>query len=243
MWQSPPNKLTLPADEVHVWRVWLHARSAQHLELLAQTLATDEHARAQRFYFAKDRTAFIVARGTLRVVLGRYLCIPPQQVQFLSTPNGKPELANPTAGNQPLNFNVSHSQSLALYACCWNRAVGVDVEYLRPVAQDARIAQRFFLPQEYAAWLSLPPAQQQVGFFNCWTRKEAFLKARGVGLANELTSVEVSLKPEEAAEIRAVAEGDAAQWSMLELAPASGYVGALVVEGGGWSVQYWEEPS
>jgi 4'-phosphopantetheinyl transferase len=243
MWQSPHDNLTLPADEVHIWRVWLHTTSVQYLELLEQTLAADEHARAQRFYFAKDRTAFIVARGTLRVVLGRYLRIPPQQVQFAYTPNGKPELAHPTAGNQSLNFNVSHSQSLALYACCWNRAVGVDVEYLRPIAQDDRIAQRFFLPQEYTAWQSLPPAQQQLGFFNCWTRKEAFLKARGVGLANELTSVEVSLKPGEAAEIRAVAAGNAAQWSLLELVPASGYVGALVVEGVGWRVQYWEEPS
>ncbi len=236
-WCTPPEQLILPASEVHLWRVSLDYPPLPQA-YLAQTLAPDERERAERFYFAKDRDAFIVGRGYLRVILSRYLATEPSMLRFTYGSTGKPALdGEPSTSG--ICFNVSHSQTLALYAIAWRREVGVDVEHIRQVKKGLQIAQRYFSPREYAALMSLPPHEQNVAFLNAWTRKEAFVKAYGTGLADALDGVEVTLLPNKPAALLHVAGENAKHWGMVALAPTAGYVGALVAEGRDWQVRQW----
>ena len=173
----------------------LREPAVQHLW---QLLAPDEQARAERFIFHKDRTHFVVARGLLRVLLGRYLQRHPQHLHFCYGPHGKPELA-PDMGDDTLCFNVSHAHGLALYAVTRQRDLGVDVEHVRPGFAEEHIAERFFSPREVAVLRALPVALQSTAFFACWTRKEAFIKARGDGLSLPLDQFDVAFAPGEPA--------------------------------------------
>lgn len=246
-WRSPPAQPGLSHDQVHVWRARLDVSGAE-LALLRDTLAQDELDRAQRFHFPRDRDRYIAAHGALRVILGSYLGIAPNRVQFdpATSPHGKPRLKQPTARGQAVFFNISHSHELALYAVACGRDVGVDVEYVRPNLAEGRIAERFFAPGEVASLRGLPAHEQPLAFFNCWTRKEAFVKARGEGLSLPLDRFEVSLAPgQPPALLRVVdAPDEAARWSLHAFAPAAGYVAALVVEGRGWrlSAYDWQYP-
>lgn len=203
---------------------------------LAQTLHPDEEARAARFFFQRDQRRFTVARGVLRSILARYLQCSPADISFGYTAHGKPVLDMPAPASD-LYFNLSHSQDIALYACAWQRQVGVDVEYIRVVERAEQIARRFFTPQEQQVWLSLPPEQRQVAFFNCWTRKEACLKARGFGLAHSLDTVEVSLAPGEPAALLHIAGEPVEQWGIQAVVPAAGYAGAVVAAGQHWQLR------
>jgi len=197
--------------------------------------------RAERFYFKRDRKHFIVGRGLLRTILGCYLGIAPNRLQFCYGPRGKPDLAE-TSGGSKLCFNLSHSQGLALYGVTREREIGIDLEHIRSISQAEQIAERFFSVQENAVFRVLPPSKKQVAFLNCWTRKEAYLKAIGDGLARSLEQIEVSLAPGEPARLLST-EGDpqsAEHWTLQELMPAPGYVAALVVEGYGWRLSCWQ---
>ena len=231
IFEIPSQKiLSLPSDEVHVWRVFFD-REKSHLNDLAQTLSEDEWLKAERFYFQKDRRRFVVTHGILRNILGRYLKIEPKRLKFSYGSHGKPAIGGVTDGHS-LCFNMSHSHGLALFAFTCGRKVGVDVEYVRPMADAEEIAQRFFSPRENAVFRAVPAGKKLEAFFNCWTRKEAFLKAIGNGLSRSLDSFEVSLAPGEPAQLLCVG-GDpleASRWRLRELAPAHGYAGALVVE-------------
>jgi 4'-phosphopantetheinyl transferase len=240
LWSHPPEPLTLGGDEVHVWRVEL-TQPAARIEALRQTLAWDEVNRADRFYFQKDRDHFIVARGALRAILGRYLKRAPDQLRFRCSSYGKPSLADDNGGDW-LCFNVSHSHELALIAVTHGRAVGVDLEHIRPDVATEQIAEKFFSPREVAALRLLPVAEQTEAFFNCWTRKEAYIKARGEGLSFPLSRFDVSLAPGEPAKLLRT-EGDpqeAQRWSLRELLPGPGYVAALAVEGHEWRLHCWQ---
>ncbi len=238
-WHPPPESLVLPREEVHVWRVALDPDEAV-IHALKGTLSAVELERAGRFYFAKDRRAFTVARGVLRTVLGRYLGQPPQQIAFTYGPHGKPAL--PVEPGQPsLCFNLSHSGNLALIAAAWGREIGVDVEQHRVRVNAEPIAERFFSPAEVAVFTALPAEQKQAAFFACWTRKEAYIKARGKGLAIPLDEFDVSLRPGEAARLLATRDDprEAGRWSLRELEIDPGYSAALMVEGEGWQLQCW----
>jgi 4'-phosphopantetheinyl transferase len=240
VWGRPLVNLVLPEDEVHLWRADLD-QPAPQVERLAQTLAPDEQIRADRFHFERDRQYYIVGRGVLRTILGWYLKREPGELHFNYGPRGKPAL--PDILNQGrICFNLAHSQGLALYGLARGRDIGVDLEYIRPVSDMGEIARRFFSAQENAALLALPPDQRQEAFFNCWTRKEAYLKATGDGLAQPLDQFDVSLGPEEPARLLRITGQShlAARWSMLALKPARGYVGALVVAGHDWQAQCWQ---
>ena len=222
--------LSLPSDEVHVWRVFFD-REESPINKLAQTLSEDERLKAERFYFQKDQRRFVVTHGILRNILGRYLKIEPKRLKFSYGRHGKPTLAGATDGHS-LCFNMSHSHSLALFVFTWGHKIGVDVEYVRPMTDAEEIAQRFFSPQENAVFRTVPAGKKLEAFFNCWTRKEAFLKAIGDGLSRSLDSFEVSLFPGKPARLLSV-EGDpqeASRWRLGALAPAHGYAGAFVVE-------------
>jgi 4'-phosphopantetheinyl transferase len=241
-WPSPPDDLRLNDDEVHVWRTALN-RTETELERLRQTLAPDEVERARRFHFDKHRRHFIIARGHLRCLLSRYLEIEPRAVEFRYSPYGKPSLA-PEHGVAPLRFNLSHSGELALYAFTRGRDIGIDVEHVRAEFAGMEIAERFFSRREFAALESLPDPLRTVAFFNCWTRKEAYIKARGEGLSFPLDKFDVSLAPDEPAALLHT-DGDAREaerWSLSELQAGTGYAATLAVEGRGWQLRCWQEP-
>jgi len=240
-WYPPAKPLKLGSDEVHVWRASLDVTALQ-VQSLQQSLTGDEQKRAMRFYFRKDREHFIVARGLLRLILGRYLDIEPAQLRFWYSPYGKPALASEIGRNR-LRFNVSHSHGLALYAITCGRELGVDVEFNRTDLAEEQIAERFFSPREVAALRALPANMQQKAFFRCWTRKEAYIKARGEGLTLPLDQFEVSLEPgKPAAMITNVDPQEVARWSIQELTPGPGYVAALAVEGHDWRLKCWQWP-
>jgi len=230
VWLPVPAKLTLPADTLHVWRASLD-EAGEGLGVLAQLLSPEEQLRASRFHFQRDRDRFIAARGILRVILGRYVAAPPNQLTISPGPRGKPFLAG-TEGRS-LRFNLSHSQGLALYAFVLDRNVGIDVEALRTLPDAEQIAERFFSPSERTEIRSLPQDQMQHAFFFCWTQKEAFIKAVGDGLSLALDRFDVSVCPHEPARLLRF-DGDpesASHWMMQSLNPAPGYLGALACDG------------
>jgi 4'-phosphopantetheinyl transferase len=226
--------LALADQEVHVWRAQLD-RPVQDLAHLAQLLSPDEQARAHRFRFAVDRQRFIIGRGLLRTILSCYLPVAADRLTFTYGPHGKPSLNN--AGLQPLSFNMSHSNQIALYAITRDRQVGIDVECVRSLHDMEQLAQRFFLPNE-AAWLTQGDAsQRQELFFRLWTCKEAYLKATGEGLTG-LKRIEITQLPEPLPADRSPTELPAeiaidqmptTQWTVIQLVPWAGYVAALAI--------------
>ncbi len=242
VWNPPPPALTLSSHDVHVWRTSLEL-SAEHVQRLRQTLAANEIARADRFYFERDRKRFTVARGVLRAILSCYLDVEPSQLGFSYSGYGKPALAT-APGKDSLRFNVSHSHELALYAITRGREVGIDIEHIRAnVASDA-IAERHFSSREVATLRALPAHLRREAFFTCWTRKEAYIKARGEGLSLPLDRFDVSLAPgEPAALLRTLGDpGEASRWALQALTPGGGYVAAVVVEGHDWQLTCWQWP-
>jgi 4'-phosphopantetheinyl transferase len=241
-WVAPPGELALEAGEVHVWRASL-CQGQPAAQALSRTLARDERERAERFHLARDGERFVAARGLLRAILGRYLAIEPGAVSLGYSRHGKPELAGDHSAAR-IQFNLSHSGDLALFAFTRGMPVGIDVEHQRDEAADLAIAEQCFSPRELAALRALPAAQRSAAFFNCWTRKEAYVKARGEGLSLPLSQFDVSLAPGAPAELLHVV-GDPherARWSLRALEPGPGYVAALAVEGHGWALRRWEWP-
>jgi 4'-phosphopantetheinyl transferase len=234
-WKSDATGVVLRESEVHVWRVPLECSEAESLRLRG-TLSMEETVRADRFYFQRDRDAFIVTRGTLRQLLSTYLGCAPAAIAFDYGAYGKPSLRRPSPG-APLDFNVSHSHGLALMAFSLGRELGVDVESIRPAVASEEIADRFFSPHEVAELQSLPPAMRAEGFFLCWTRKEAYVKAVGDGLQIPLKNFRVSLTPSEPECLESV---DSERWTLRSLRPAPGFVGALVAEGKDWNLRCWD---
>jgi 4'-phosphopantetheinyl transferase len=216
------------AGEVHLWRFRLDA-PADRLDALAETLSADERARADRFAFDVHRLRFVAARGRLREVLGRYLGAPPASLRFAYGPHGKPELRDAPG----LRFNLSHSGSAALLAVSPDRPVGVDLEEARPLADFESLADRVFSPRERRALDALPPSGRLAAFYLGWTRKEAYLKALGDGLARPLDRFSVSLSPGEPARLLD-AFGDPeepARWSLLDVTPWPGFAACLAAPG------------
>ncbi|MDY7076351.1 MAG: 4'-phosphopantetheinyl transferase superfamily protein [Chloroflexota bacterium] len=239
-WLHPPTNLTIANDKVHVWRASLDL-AAVHIRELECTLASDERERAERFRFHKDRVRFIVAHGLLRAILGRYVGVEPSQLRFCYSSHGKPALAWEFEGGV-IRFNLSHSHKLALYAVTCGREVGIDLEYIRADLAGEQIVRQFFSPREVADLQALPADMQTAAFFNCWTRKEAYIKARGEGLSLPLDQFAVSLAPGEPAVLLSTAgdSSEAARWSLQALYPGTGYVAALAVEGHSWRLESWQ---
>jgi 4'-phosphopantetheinyl transferase len=232
--------MTLDNNEVHVWRSELDLSEAE-LRKLAKTLALDEQARAARFRFPRDRRRFIVARGVLREILARYFDRDPAKLQFCYAPFGKPALTS-NSGGDGLRFNVSHSHGFALYAVSLHRELGVDLECIRTNFPWEPIAERFFSPEEIDALHSVPCRLKYEAFLNCWTRKEAFVKARGGALSLRLDRFSVSLIPGEPVVLLKTEDNplEASRWGLEQLAPRSGYVAALAAEGRNWQLKCWQ---
>jgi 4'-phosphopantetheinyl transferase len=235
---DPKFELTAPREiprhEVHLWQVELTAVRSAEARWRA-IISDDERRRADRFRFAMDRQNFTAARALLRILLGGYAGLAPEAVTFSYGEHGKPSL-HTREQNERVEFNLSHSGEIALLAFARGRAVGVDIERIRENLEPEKIARRFFSQREQKELSALPPSERHVGFFRCWTRKEAYIKARGTGLALPLDGFDVSLKPgEQNALLDArTPDTDITRWPLGELAVANGYVAALCVQGKGW---------
>ena len=220
-------------SEVHIWRAQV-AQPPWLLDRFWNSLAAEEQTRANRFRFDKDRNQYIASHGILRDVLSRYLTIPAAQIRFAYGERGKPRLAEyQLVHDGPLHFNMSHSANLALYAVAQGGVVGIDLEFIRPLDDFLRIAETFFSPAECAALHNLPETAQLGAFYSCWTRKEAYLKARGDGLSINLDQFAVSLGPEEAPALLCVqdAPNEPARWTLNNISLGPECAAALVTEG------------
>jgi 4'-phosphopantetheinyl transferase len=220
--ELPPTLAELRApvledESVHLW----HASPAERDALLpyfSSLLSADEEARRQRFHFESDQRNFSFARGMLRTLLAAYSETSPRELRFEYSELGKPSLAGDHAETE-LQFNLSHTPGAVLLAVCRQRAVGVDVERVREDFRPQEVAARFFSTTEQRTLMSLPEAQQREAFFRCWTRKEAFLKARGSGLSFPLAQFDVSIAAGEA-EVSLTTRPDAAEAERWQIMPA-----------------------
>lgn len=238
-----PRRSVAPAlleDEVHLWLAKLDSHNDQ-LDEWYRSLAPDECERASRFHFAKDRNRFVARRAILRQILGEYLGAESAAIQFAYDKYGKPSLRGGVRCAR-LRFNASHANCLALIGVCLGRDLGVDIEHVRPEFVRETIPEQFFAPSEVQILRALPPNQQVVAFFNCWTRKEAYIKAIGKGLSQPLDHFEVSLRPGEPAAILRIAgdEPEAGKWSLHALTPTTDYIAAVAVRNRSHCVRSWE---
>jgi len=238
LWPLPPDAVELNDDEVHVWLVNAGAKDIPQ-DVLTTSLSEDEKERAARFKFAKDRRLYVAAHSALRSLLADYLRVAADTIHFVSGPHGKPALAPPLAAGG-LEFNLSHSHEVALVAVAQQRAVGVDVEFIKREFSFDELARRFFTTKEVAALCELPQTLQREAFFKCWTSKEAFLKAKGTGLSGKLDEVAITLVADQQVRINA----NVPEWSLTALTPPVEYQGALVVQGGPRQIRCYQwEPS
>ena len=230
-WRRRRGGVALGRDEIHVWRLWLE-RAEAGLAALTPLLSGDERRRAERYRFDRDRRRFVAARGLARVVLGDYLRRSPASLRFDLGAHGKPSLR----GERELRFNVSHSGGVALLAVSRGPEVGVDVERIEPSVPAEELAERVFSPREREALRAVPPGRRSEAFFAGWCRKEAYIKARGLGLSLELRDFDVSLDPGEPAALLATRDdpSHAARWSLRDLPPTPGYAAAVAAEGRAW---------
>lgn len=212
--------MELREGEVHVWivdvrRLWRDA---------ASLLSDDEAARAERFRFEPDRESFVATHAALRALAASYLGIEPQEVRFSYGTKGKPALSG-------LALNASHAGDVALAAFAPSGRVGVDVERMRATDDLAALARRFFTESENRALAQLSPGELVTGFYGCWTRKEAFVKALGEGLSFELDRAEVAVPPEPARLVSVDGdEGAAAGWAMADVDAGPGYAACVAAD-------------
>jgi 4'-phosphopantetheinyl transferase len=240
LWNRAPTDLKLSSQEVHVWRASLDLPDVV-VNRFRQLLTPNERDRAERFSQDRDKSAFIVARGVLRVILSGYLHAPPGELRFCTNDFGKPFLTGPPSTNE-IRFNVSHSSGLAVYAVTCGRDLGIDLERVNLELATDEIANCFFSPRELTADRTLPADRREVAFFRRWTGKEAYIKGLGKGLSLPLDQFDVLLNP--TAEVMYLHTRErppgSSNWSLVELHPSPGYVGSLAVEGQGWSLSCWD---
>jgi 4'-phosphopantetheinyl transferase len=229
-WTGAPSNgaLVLLEDQVKVWYRELSC-DALDLPVLFEILSLDERERAQRFQAPKAKYEFVLTRGTLRMLLGSALGKHPNAVRFEYSDHGKPALG--ASEHSDLRFSVSHAEGIALFAFARSREVGVDIEFVERSGDLNAIAERFFSAREKETLRELSGSDSREAFFRCWTRKEAYIKARGEGLSIPLDQFDVSIlkdKPPQLLATRPDPE-EAARWSLHELTIRPGYVAALAV--------------
>jgi 4'-phosphopantetheinyl transferase len=220
----------LKKGQVAVWTAELDNVTETRSGQLVRSLSLDENQRALRFRFERDRNRFVVGRGVLREILGTYLQIDPEKVDFNYGPQGKPYLKEPSGyALGSLFFNVSHSADQAIYALGLGE-VGVDLEVVRPIPEMQALIDQYFSVAERSAFGSVSPDQKLKAFYNCWTRKEAYVKACGDGLLISLDQFDVSIEPELPARLLRVqgTSGDQLPWSLHSFDLSTEAVAALV---------------
>jgi 4'-phosphopantetheinyl transferase len=238
-WHRLRDAYSLAPNEVQVWRATLDA-SQEDIGKFMRVLSAEERAHAQGFHFAADSRRHIIGRGLSRTLLGHCLARPADEVEFEYNGFGKPRLAADLRSS--IEFNISHSGDLVLVALTLGRAVGIDVERMQSRMATEEIATRFFSPNECQTLFSLVPELQCEAFFSCWTRKEAYLKARGDGLSLPLDTFDVAFAPGEEPRLLATRHdpGEAHRFTMRAPDPGHGCKAALVAEGSGWKLTCWD---
>lgn len=241
-WSFPTQECDLEPGEVHVWAADLDVPS-KDFEQFAESLSTREIERAARFHFERDRKRFVAGRGLMRTLLSRYLQIEPSGIEFRYNAQGKPSVVTAGAGDS-LQFNLTHCEDLALLAVTRLAEVGVDIERVRALEDFDDLVRKFFSSRESAAFANLGVEEKPAAFFNLWTRKEAWLKATGEGIAHSLHLVEVAFLPGESARLvnlpRQLAGGT--RWTLHELDPAENFTAALAINGAPESLKCWRCP-
>lgn len=239
-WPILSDPPPLAPGEVQIWKVDIRPAAAVIPPLMAR-LAPDEHERARRFVFDRHRYRYIRARAALRALLGRHLGVPPEAVALRTAPGGKPFLAEAGA---PLHFNLSHSGDLALIALTTGGEIGVDLEAVRPRADDwVALARRYFAPEEVEALETYTPSERVQAFFRGWTRKEAIVKLLGDGLRMPLDRFIVPLDEPALAPVL-LSDGGVVPWHLTPLTPAPAYWGACATYRRPERVllRQWDEP-
>jgi 4'-phosphopantetheinyl transferase len=230
-WHTPPTDLSLPLNEVHIWRVNLETPPAV-VQRCETVLSPSERTRAQRYVFKRDRRRWTIARATLRHLLSHYLNTEPATLEFDLNEFGKPSLATPHR-EMGIEFNLSHSAEMALYAFTRDRLVGIDVEYMRADLDFDGMARHSFSLQEQQLLHNLVGEEKRRTFFRGWTCKEAYAKALGKGFSQAFDQFTVSLLPSEPFALlqQNEDERELTRWSFVELDAGPEYAAALVVEG------------
>jgi 4'-phosphopantetheinyl transferase len=238
VWRLPPKEPLITDKTVHVYRIALDLPEGDIQEML-KFLSADEVTRANRFVYPTYRDHFIAGRAQLRFILSRYTRQDPAKIILDYNEYGKPFL---TSSPGVVQFNLSHSHNLGLLAITANKRVGVDIERVRTDIDYAQIAKQFFSAGEVARLLDLPGELQLEAFYACWTRKEAFIKARGKGLTIPLDQFEVSFDPHTSPRLIHTGSDmvNKNEWSLYELRPGTGYIATLAVQDQDWSIQCWQ---
>jgi 4'-phosphopantetheinyl transferase len=232
-----PTSINIRENEVQLWRLDL-AGLASGDSRWRELLADSEALRAARFQVVRPRHHFVITRAWLRLLLASYLQTDPKQIGFGTSNNDKPVLS-PPLDRSGITFNVSHSGEVALLAFSRKREIGVDVEQIRSNIDIEGIARRFFSLHEQEELSRIPASEKYTAFSRCWTRKEAYIKAKGKGLALPLSQFDVSLAPGSANALLATRpdSDEAARWSLREVEAGPGHVGALCVAGHDWQLR------
>jgi 4'-phosphopantetheinyl transferase len=237
IWQTLPSPVSIQHGEAHLIAVNL----SEQPQLVAdcwKTLSSEERARANKFHFPKHKAHFIISRGVLRELLARYLGHQASEIEFNYQPLGKPELLhNP----RNLQFNLSHSGSVALYGLTLEHEIGVDIEIIK-ACDELELAQRFFTETEYQSLLGLPPHERQQGFFQIWTQKEAFIKALGKGLAY-LNQFSVTAEGPGQIITCPESEGSSTDWTLQTFSYQNGYKAAFATRQKLNKIHYWNGPT
>lgn len=239
VWQTPPAALELAEGVAHVWRLRL---DSPHLDTshFRALLSPDECAKADRYRFDLNRNQFTITRGALRILLSRYTGIEKADIKFIYSKHGKPAL-DPYTRDHPIEFNVSHSGSMALIGFTIKNAIGVDVEQVERRVSEDKIAKRFFSPDEVDRLLLMPDDDQTSAFFRCWTRKEAFIKAHGDGLSLPLDSFSVTFEKDDLPRlVRFDRDPGPNDWNLAAPDMGEAYAGAVCVASPATAYRFFE---
>jgi 4'-phosphopantetheinyl transferase len=223
--------VALPDGHAHVWILPIGAPRPDLLGASRRLLSEDEGARAARFHFERDRVTFVLSHALVRTAISAYADVAPGDWTFRTNEHGCPFVSGP-AGHEWLRFNLSHADGCAAVVVARDRDVGIDVEPLGRRAVDLAIAERYFAPAEVDDVMSAPPDRRQQVFLEIWTLKEAYIKARGVGLSlglHDFTCRRAGGGSPPSIAFAAALSDDSAVWQMGQFTPTPVHVGALAV--------------
>ena len=229
IWTTPElDSLKIASDEIHIWCASLNLR-VPYVHILEKRLSFDEQQRANKFIFEKDKNRFIVGRYVLRMLIGSYLSMPAEHVQFVYGDQGKPAI-DPLMNQKKLCFNLSHSKGMAVYIFALNRSLGIDLECTDKQYKCQPIIERWFTQRELTIYNELPEDQKQDYFYRAWTLKEAYLKGLGGGLSIPLDDIElVNLQMESSENYQMKDPLEGSKWHLSPLILTNGYIGTYAI--------------
>lgn len=216
------------SHQIHVWSINVSNVPENFQNSYYGLLSPNERSRVSKLRFLKDQRTFIIARGVLKKLSGYYLNIDPKMVDFEYEKFGKPRYRN----NSPIKFNVSHSGNLILIGFTKDYELGVDIEYIKEDFNMMEIARNFFSKQEIRSLERLPTKEKPIGFYRCWTRKEAIIKAIGTGLSFPLDSFAVSLDHDLNALLQTTTwnPSEKKNWTLHSFRPNKKYMAAIAIK-------------